>query len=416
MLKRIHWPLWQQPLWSLRPHARLIASGSNTPPQTHERSHGSVAQNDKAVRELRRLYDSGTLDGDVYRDTRHTRNIAREPNHNIDLKVADPWIDLTSHIPSGELGVDYVRETMVAFHNQLRTLPTEFAQRRIREVGLGQQTLEWLWNLDEDMMVACGRDFVLLRFLAHYIVAEGREEYFWELLKIKTPNAEPTSNAATLGQLRNRYSWVGRLLGDIGRIQLARDLDGSADAAILMYMKFVNMREKTRFISGGAIHNAIGKRLTTNFTSTASPELFDKFMAVTFSERKRKYGAFDFDKSIALLVHPSRPDPDPLLKHFKSIEHKAGAREFHPKSVGNASFMKRLARHLSVVLRRQSRKEDAAWAARFADRLEEILVTISRRQRPSQSKRPAASTHGREAVDSETPPGDLMFLLRKRQQ
>lgn len=393
-----------RPLWAGRPS------------QDHEKQVN--VERDVAVQELRELYRGGLLN-EPLRNTEAYRKRARQANRGVQLASATPWIDLRKHILSGEDGVDYARETMERFHAWTATLAPKDAQAEIEKASIGRQTLDWLLDVDEKTRSVCGVDYRLLRLLAHFVVAEREEEHLWEWIRRET-------SAIGFGAIRDRsartrfvdkYSWIGRFLGAFAVIHLARNPE-CADKALQLVVELDALRGHepgARAISFGALNASISRAFVPERYNKTSAALFDCFVDICCNPGlKGQLSRLDYVTALMSFLHPQRPDPDPLLEHFRSAESKPLDRLFNPRYAKEAAFKGKLCNDVGDMLEKRSRHEDAAWVRNFSKRFAVIGRRLSRQESHRGNTSAGRAHPSHEDDELETSPSDLMWMRKRR--
>lgn len=368
-----------------------------------------------AARQLRDLYQAGLLDK-PFRNTEAYRRRARPANRDIQLASATPWIDLGNHIPSTEDGVDYARETLERFHEWTVTLRPEDAQAEIEKASTGRQTLDWLLDTDHKTRFACGTDYRLLKLLAHFIVAEGEEEHLWGWIRKEFHALNPLSDPLARTRREDWYSWIGRFLGEVAEVHLARNPE-SADKALQVMVDLRALkrdRPSARAINIGALHVCLGNALIAGRHRETSAALFDRYLEVRHDPGlKGRLSKLEYQTALCLFLHPRRPDPDPLLAHFQSLESKPRERLFNPKSAREAYFTRKICQRLAEMLEKKSRNKDAEWARNFSKRFEVIWHRLAVRDSP-RGNRNASRGRPRRDDEPETSPSDLLRMRKRR--
>ena len=345
--------------------------------------------------------------------------MARKPNLEITLASATPWIRFADHVASGEDGVDYARESMKRLHEWVKTLPSQDAYSEIVMASLGRQILDWLLTADNDTRNACGKDFHLLKLLAHYIIVEGQEEYFWAWLKAEMTSLKTTRDLMARKRVEDRYSWIGCLLGSCVDVHLTRSHNSSADLALQLFSTLAALQHAhpgARSIKHGAMDAALQRGMSSGNFRNTDTVLYDRFveMCYTYNKMASQTVFFDYQKALALFRHPTRPDPDPILHHFRSIESNIQARQFHPRTVSEAWWQRHLSEELSALLRSRSRHEDAACVGQLTKKFGAIVSALDRQRKPSTDGTPRTSSPRRENNTLETTPGDLLLMRKAR--
>lgn len=108
-------------------------------------------------------------------------------------------------------------------------------------------------------------------------------------------------------------------------------------------------------------------RITYGSLSSTSPELYDRYLDIAYSDDRSVITAgFNHNKAIALMMHPMRPDIQPLLEYYRSIASHPRSREFPSKHFDEAWFRWHLCKEAPQMLRRQSRETDVLWVNQLA--------------------------------------------------
>ena len=135
-----------------------------------------------------------------------------------------------------------------------------------------------------------------------------------------------------------------------------------------------------RNIAAGAAQTFIGRTFYYGRYLNTNPALYDAYLTKfrsqsngaslpieEYTERRRLgYG-------ILLLVHPTKPDPDPLLRCFRDIEGDQDSRFLRPKSSIEAHWQLKCAQNLITVLQQQNRPDDVRWTSAFLNKLRKTL-------------------------------------------
>ena len=141
--------------------------------------------------------------------------------------------------------VHFARECLRAFHSELLTRQPSDALSEIMDVKIGQQCFKWLLECPQETSEAASWDLALLLLLAHFLVAEGSEFTFWQDVQKLFQEVPPTHDRSYRHFEMLKYQWSGRLIGDLARVHLTRDINKSADEALRTYLTLCQLTWKT---------------------------------------------------------------------------------------------------------------------------------------------------------------------------
>ena len=359
------------------------AQGSKRTTRSEEQSPPLIeAQHRDSVRHLEALYQDGILDR-PQRDSERARRISRPPNEDVRFNNDTPWHKFAQDAPSGEAGVDYARETMKRFHSTLVRMPVEEAQSKIVATGLGRQIFEWLLGSQDSVKKACGSDFELLQLLAHYLIAENQWSNALAELGAIMRTIPPIGDFEKRKESRVQYAWIGRLLGKLSELRLARDgRNGNANAVLKLAISLAHMQNQfpgARSVHPTVITLSITHHIFRTSLHNTDPELFSQYFEAYYAhfDASRLPRKWFYNRAAVLLMLPGNRDPEPLLEHFRSIHTDDSAEIWHPTSFKEAHFAWTLALDLSSYLASQGRDVDSAWANAFAAKLKVVRDTLN---------------------------------------
>lgn len=69
---------------------------------------------------------------------------------------------------------------------------------------------------------------------------------------------------------------------------------------------------------------------------TTDPTLYDRSLPIKCEGEATYYKKFELERAVVLLKHPSRPDPDQLMSHWRYSARSLKNRGFYPKSASEA--------------------------------------------------------------------------------
>ena len=347
-----------------------------------------------AERQLNQILRSGILEKAIT-STAKTRTYARK-GRKVEFSNATPWKTFQQHTKDDPNSVDYARECMVAFNERLRRLHPHEALTEIQEIKLGEQCLNWMWESSQDVRDACGRDLKYLQLLAHFIVAEELESALWAMLKERLSLQPATRDRRIRNQNTASYSWCSRMIGHIVRVHYGRNVNSSANEALQFFIWVHDFKKDipaARCLHPAAALTFLTRGLDVAGTHTnTDASVFDAYLAVHRQIGGRTAESLDdlpIDQwfSLARLssVHPTNPDPDPLLNFYRKVasdeNHTFMQRFHHPRTFRSASSNLFCVQGLISLLRKQNRSQDAESLSWLLDMLTAVRKDLRQSER-----------------------------------
>ncbi|KAK4545539.1 hypothetical protein LTR36_002889 [Oleoguttula mirabilis] len=164
------------------------------------------------------------------------------------------------------------------------------------------------------------------------------------------------------------FSWVGRLVGQLVEVQLARTLDDSADDAIRTYSEFRAVKATipaSRSISDAAASAQFSRNLRRRYHNTNSA-LYDWWIdkyCMQSGDDLEHFQQMKLSKQLQLaqlsLLHPRSPNPELAMRIFEMLENTPHHRSNHPSKASECRYMQRFTGWLEAELRKQKRSEEA---------------------------------------------------------
>ncbi|KAK3639497.1 hypothetical protein LTR56_012468 [Elasticomyces elasticus] len=299
----------------------------------------------------------------------------------LSMKQENPTLVLKELVEQGKATTETLRLCLEEHFSRLSKHPRKARIQLIQKDGIGTLILQWLWQDNTRWVLTLDEDILLFEKLVYYLLGENMQQYVLDWIKADIP-----ANAAHHFTRKNRNRWRGALLRTLVAAHTVLECNGSANAALKVYFRIADdilaLRASKTAAGKGCdgyaatslwpAEVALGKALYSGKFPQTDSRLFNRFMSVVSPSNKNvsKTPMVLYNLAKLWLLHPSEPDPGPMLSMLQQYYSNDVDESGYPiltrmVASGTAARVNLLFTMVEVehLLRSQARVVDADWVA-----------------------------------------------------